>query len=178
MRPALDSIELPQVQQIRTQDRRALAEHRAPTAQGSLLQDLGRAPTTVIVLGVASDPQALDTVTQLHDRLAGGAAVPFVADILTGTKVEQVVVDDLRLSQVAGDSERFAYALVLREFVPVAEPSVADLDPDVAAEAAGLLDDLLNGIDLARLLASGLEPFVPRLRDALDRLTALSSRLT
>lgn len=178
MRPALDSVELPQVQQVRTVDQRSLAEHRAPGSEGSLVQDLGRAPTTVIVLGVATDPKALDTVTELHKRLRGTGAVPFVADIVTGTRIEQVVVDDLRVAQAAGLPERYAYALVLREFVPVPEPATAATIAaatagDIAAEAGDLVDGLLSGMELARLLTTGLEPFVGRLTGLLDELTTL-----
>ena len=42
MRPMLDDIELPQVQEIAAYDRRMLAEHKPPGMDGSLLQNLGR----------------------------------------------------------------------------------------------------------------------------------------
>ena len=45
MRPMLDDLELPQVQQVVTYERRALAEHKQPGMAGSLFQNMGRRPT-------------------------------------------------------------------------------------------------------------------------------------
>lgn len=173
LRPMVADLELPQVQEVRTADRRALAEHKPPDKAGSLLQDLGRAPTSVVLWGMATDPQALDVVRRLRDHLEAGEPVAFVADIVNGTEVEQVVVDDLRVRQLAGRPDRFAYALTLREHHEVVQPEPAGLlDDDILDDATSLLDDLVDGLELAAGFATGLERFLPQLGDLLARLTA------
>ncbi len=172
MRPMLAGTELPQVQELTTADLRALAEHKPPGKDGSLLQNLGRAPTTVTVCGTASDPHALELLDQLKKDLRTGVPVPFVADITTDTQIEQVLLGDLEIRQLAGRPDRYAYALTLREFIePVQPESTAALDTDVLDDAAGLFDDLVDGLDVAAGFASGLGGFVTQLSDLLARLT-------
>jgi len=60
MRPMLDDLPLPQVQEISTNEQRALAEHKPPSMAGSLLQNMGRRPTHLTLWGVASGPEAKD----------------------------------------------------------------------------------------------------------------------
>jgi hypothetical protein len=172
VRPMLAGIELPQVQEIRTEDTRVIAEHLPPGKDGSLLQDLGRAPTTLTVAGVATGPGALALVEQLHAELRAGLPVPFSADVTRGTTVDEVLVDDLRVRELAGRPERLAYVLTLREYQePVAPDDTGPFDVALLEEAGGLFDALVNGLDLAAGFASGLERFVGPLTDILGRLT-------
>ncbi|WP_020669583.1 hypothetical protein [Amycolatopsis nigrescens] len=172
MRPMLSGYELPQVQELRTADLRALAEHKPPGKDGSLLQNLGRAPTAVTLWGMASDRQALELLDQLKKDLRTGVALPFTADITTDTEIEQVVLDDLQLRQLAGRPDRYAYALTLREYIEPVEPAeLSGLDLGLLEDAAGLLDDVLGGLELAQAFASGLERFVGSLTGLLGRLT-------
>ncbi|GAA1954032.1 hypothetical protein [Amycolatopsis minnesotensis] len=173
MRPMLAGYELPQVQELRTADLRALAEHKPPGKDGSLLQNLGRAPTAVTLWGMASDRQALDLLAQLKKDLRTGTALPFTADITTDTEVEQVVLDDLQIRQLAGRPDRYAYALTLREYIEPVEPaSTAGLDIGLLDDATGLMDEILDGLELIQGLSTGLERFVGPLTDLLDRVTA------
>lgn len=172
MRPILADVELPQVQEIRTYDRRDLAEHNPPGRDGSLLQDLGRRPMALVVTGMASGPAAAETVERLKTTLQAGDPVSFTADIVEGTELDTVVLDDLQVRELAGKPQRYAYALTLREFIEPAEPEDASLlDGSILDDAAGLIDDLAEGLDLALGFATGLEQFVPPLTDFLARLT-------
>ena len=173
MRPTLAGTELPQVQELTTSDLRAVAEHKAPGKDGSMLQNLGRAPTAVTVRGVATDPASLDLVEQLKTDLRTGQPVAFVADITTDTTIEQVLIDDLQVRQLAGRPDRYAYVLTLREYVEPVEPeSSAALDADIAADAGDLTGGLLDGLDIAVPFATGLDRFVTPLTDMLSRLQA------
>jgi hypothetical protein len=172
MRPMLAGTELPQVQEIGTADLRALAEHKPPGKDGSLLQNLGRAPTTVKLSGVATDPKALELVETLKKDLRTGNAVPFVADITTDCAIDTVLIDDLQLRQLAGTPDRYAYVVTLREYIEPVEPEETGvLDADILGDAGGLLDGLIDGLDLALPFATGLERFVQPLTDLLGRLT-------
>ncbi|MEU1465856.1 hypothetical protein ABZ467_35455 [Streptomyces sp. NPDC005727] len=178
MRPMLAGTELPQVQEIGTSDRRALAEHKPVGKDGSLLQNLGRAPTTVTVIGVATDPKALELVETLKKNLRTGVAVPFVADITTDCAIDTVLIDDLRVRQLAGRPGRFGYVLTLREFIEPVEPAGVDpLDADILGDATDLLDGVLDGLDIALPFATGLERFVDPLTELLGRLTKFKADL-
>lgn len=177
MRPMLAGTELPQVQEISTADLRALAEHKPPGKDGSLLQNLGRAPTTITVSGVATDPKALELVETLKKDLRTGSAVPFVADITTDCAIDNVLIDDLRVRQVAGTPDRYAYVVTVREYIDPVDPESTDaLEELIQDDAAGLLDGLVDGLDLAVPFATGLEQFVQPLTDLLARLTAANKR--
>jgi len=60
----------------------------------------------------------------------------------------------------------------LREFIKPVEPAVAtpSLDADILKDATGLLDNLVAGLNLAPLFATGLEQFVEPLGALLTRL--------
>jgi hypothetical protein len=179
VRPMLSGTELPQVQELVTSDVRALAEHKPPGKDGSLLQNLGRAPTTVTVQGVATDPAALQLVEKLKQDLRTGVAVPFVADITTDCAIDAVLLDDLHVDQVAGMPGRYAYAVTLREFIEPVEPAaIGPLDADILADATGIVGDLLDGLDIALPFATGLEVFVQPLTDLLGRLATLNESRT
>ena len=172
MRPLLAGDELPQVQELVTSDLRALAEHKPAGKDGSLLQNLGRAPTTVVVHGMASDPNALQVIDKLKKDLRSGTPVTFLADITTDTHVDNVLVDDVQVRQLAGKPDRFAYAITLREFIEPVEPEqTSGLDDDLLAQASDLTNGLLDGLDIAVPFATGLERFVQPFTELLGRLT-------
>lgn len=171
MRPMLDDLELPQVQRLRTYDHRTLAEMRAPGMSGCLLQNLGRRPTRVLLGGVATGTQATEFVKKIEEKFRARKPVPFAADIVTDAKIDKVVIDDLRLLDVAGTPERFAYILTLSEFIEPLEPEAATgLDDDILSDAQSLLDGIVNGLDVGQAFATGLEKFVSSMSDFLTRL--------
>ena len=173
MRPMLDDLELPQVQEIRTQDRRALAEHRPPGMDGSLLQNLGRGPARVALLGIASGAGAKEFVEKLDGKFRAGEAVTFTADIVADAEIQKVKIDDLRLQELAGKPDRFAYVLTLRESIEPVEPAAdPGLDAGILDEAQSLVDDLVQGLDGATEFVTGLERFVPIFTDLLGRFPA------
>lgn len=172
MRPMLDDLELPQVQEILTSDRRVLAEHKPPAMPGSLLQNLGRRAGHVALWGVAAGPEALAFVERLDGLFREGGALPFAADIVAESRLERVVIADLRLEELAGKPHRFLYVLTLRELAEPVEPAAAELDDLLGADAAGLVDALAGALELAPVFATGLEPFVGRLEELLGRVRA------
>lgn len=171
MRPMLDDLELQLVQEIDTLERRALAEHKPPGMSGSLLQDMGRRPTRLALWGVAAGPGAQQFIDDLDDKFRAGLPLPFTADIVADAALEQVVIEDLTVQDLAGKPERFAYLLTLREHIEPVEPeAAAPLDDDILGDAQGLFDDLVGGLDIGPLFATGLEGFVDSLGGFLTRL--------
>jgi hypothetical protein len=175
MRPMLGDLPLMQVQTLRVHDRRVLAEHHAPGMGGSLLQNMGRRPAGVSIAGVATGHEALAFIETLNGLFAGGDPVSFAADIVADADIDQMVIDDFQVREVAGKPERFAYALILREHIEPVEPEdVSGLQTDILNDATSLIDDLVDGLDLSLDFATGLERFVGPLTDLLGRLQELN----
>lgn len=171
MRPMLDDLELPQVQRIDTYDQRALPQMRAPGMAGTLMQNLGRRPTRLILSGVATGPDSATFARKVDEKFRARKPVPFTADIVTDAKIDKVLIDNLRLQDLAGKPERFAYVLVLREFIEPAEPTeVPGLDTGILGDATGLIDGLVGGLDVGQAFATGLEKFVTSMGGFLTRL--------
>ena len=179
MRPVLGDLTLPQVQTLRTSDARALAEHRAPEADGSYFQNLGREPTTIRLAGIASGPEALPFIAALTEKFETGEPIEFVADVAADAEIERVLIADLKTREVAGTPERLAYAVVLHEFLEPEPPATAagalpELDADLLDDATGLIDELVEGLDLFPVFETGLERFVAPLSALLERLQTVN----
>ena len=173
----LDDLELTQVQEIGTYDRRMLAEHKPPGMAGSLLQNLGRRPARVSLWGVATGDKALEFTQKLDEKFRAGKPVPFVADIVTDSQIQQVLIDDVRFQDLAGKPERFGYVLTLLEFIEPVEPEVTSpLDGDLLDDAQSLINGITAGLDLAQAFATGLERFVPTFSKLLSRLQEAGSK--
>jgi hypothetical protein len=171
MHPMLDDIELPQVQEITSHEKRVLAEHKPPGMAGSLLQNLGRRPTRLVLWGVAAGTEAQNLIDKLNDKFRAGEPVPFTADIVADAEIEEMIIDDLRVQDLAGKPERYAYILTLREYIePVEPPETSFLDTDILDDAQNLMDDLVAGLDIGLDFATGLENFISPLGDILSRL--------
>jgi len=167
MRPMLDDLELPQVQEITTLDRRALAEHKPPNMSGSLLQNLGRRPTRLTLWGVSTGPDARNFVEQLDDKFRANNPVSFTADIVTEAGIEKMVIDDLQVQDLAGKPQRYAYILTLREHIEPVEPEdTSGLDTGILGDALDQLDDLVSGFEV-----------IQQLSDIISRLTSLTQTL-
>ena len=104
MKPMLDDLELPLVQEITTHDRRVLAEHKPPGMEGSLLQNLGRRPARLVLWGVVVGDDAQNTIEKLDEKFRSGGPFPFVADISSDSEIDQIVIDDFQLQEIAGIS--------------------------------------------------------------------------
>lgn len=167
----LDDLELPQVQEIATYDRRMLAEHKPPGMDGSLLQNLGRRPIHLTLWGVKTGPDALEFVETLEGKYRAGDPLPFVADIIADAEIESMIIDDLQWQELAGKPERYSYILTLREYIEPVEPEdTSYLEEDILTDADELFDDLVDGLDFGLDFATGLERFVSPLGDMLSRL--------
>ncbi len=178
MRPMLDELELPQVQEITTLDRRALTEHKVSGMDGSLLQNLGRHPARLILGGVASGPEAKEFIDTLFEKFKVGNPVPFIADILADAEIEQMVIDDLQYRDLAGKPQRYAYVLTLQEFIEPVEPEdTSFLDSDILDDAQNLLEDLVDGLDIGLDFSTGLERFLEPLDGLLGRLQQFSQNV-
>jgi hypothetical protein len=167
----LDDLELPLAQEITTLERRVLAEHKPPEMSGSLLQNLGRRPTRLALWGVAAGTDARSFIEKLDGKFRAGNPLPFTADIVADAEIEKVVIEDLRIQDLAGKPERFAFVMTLREHIEPVEPEdLSPLNTDILGEAQNLMDDLIPALNIGLDFPTGLDQFVSPLSDLLTRL--------
>jgi len=121
-RPMLDGVELEQVQKVESDDAESVETHAIPALEGDFLQDLGRRAVRISLNGVMLGPTAADSLKTLREKFRSAKAVPFVSDIATATKVDQVLIEDIGIREIAGTSQRVEYALTLREFISAPPP--------------------------------------------------------
>jgi phosphatidylserine/phosphatidylglycerophosphate/cardiolipin synthase-like enzyme/outer membrane protein OmpA-like peptidoglycan-associated protein len=126
-KPMLDGVELPQTQRIASEDEEVLAQHGVPALEGDFLQDLGRRAVRVSLTGVLTGTEAGEDLKGLREKFRAAQPVPFVSDIATATRVDQVLIEEIGVRELAGKPERFEYALALREYTP--PPAVEEEDP-------------------------------------------------
>src|SRR5712692_11686659 len=147
MRPMLDDLELPHVQEIATVERRVLAEHKPPGMDGSLLQNMGRRPTRLALWGIASGPDAQSFVEKLNGKYHDGKAIPFTSDIVADSKLEKIIIENLRVQDLAGKPQRYAYVVTLREYIePIVAQDTSPLEAAIKDDAKNLMDGMLPGL--------------------------------
>lgn len=158
MRPMLDDLELPNTQEVAVYDRRVLAEHKPPGMDGSLLQNMGRRPSRLVLWGVTTGPEALAFVETLDGKYRAGKPVPFIADIVAEAEIEQVAIDNLEWQELAGKPERFAYVLTLRENIEPVEPEdTSFVDDDLLEDVTNIMDALTTGFEIVEQLSQFIE---------------------
>ncbi len=132
---------------------------------GSLLQNLGRRPARLALWGVADGPGALAFTQKLEAKFRDGKPVSFTPDIIKDAGIDQMIIEDFRLQDLAGKPNRFAYVLTLREFLKPLEPDTApSIDTGILGDAANLAKGILGGLDIGQAFVSGLARFVPTFR--------------
>jgi hypothetical protein len=156
-RPMLGSFELQGIEYIESLESRALAEHRVPGLSGSYLQDMGSEANAIVISGTRyGDDQRDDFLNGIREIFNKGEPTTFVADINTATDITQVVVEDLRVAEVASSPDTFHYVLQIRKYTKPPEPPAAPgLDTSMLDDALGalgamdILDNLVNIPSLA-----------------------------
>lgn len=134
------SVEIRATQRVEAVETRTLLALRVPGQAGGVQQNLGREPVVLAVEGLLYGADAQRAVESLRAAYSTGAPQPFAGDIAVGVEFTDVIVEDLRLVQVAGTLDRFQTSLRLREHVVPPEPLGAGLlgvDAELLKELAG-----------------------------------------
>lgn len=163
------------IERIASVEQRRLAVLPVPGLSGDLHQDLGRGALAVEIAGSLSGDEARDTfLAEVRAKFLAGEPVDFVADIVAESELEQVLIEELRLEEVAGHPDSFRYAVVLREYTEPPEPPAPgmdlglELDPEL---------DLLAGLGLDMLDLPAILPSIPQLGDVLAPLQPAAEQL-
>jgi len=121
-RPMLDDLELQQVQTIELDGDQVWVEHGIPALEGDFLQGLGRRASQITLTGVLSGSEVADGLKNLRAKFRAAQPVAFVADIATATRLEQMLIEEMGVRELAGKPARFEYAFTLREYKPATPP--------------------------------------------------------
>lgn len=163
VRPMLGDWELPAIERVDLVESRRLARLSVPGLDGDLHQDLGSGGLTVAISGsVHTDERRSQVLTQIQEKYLAGEPLPFVADIVESSELEDVVIVGFGVSESADTPDVLRYRIVLRQYVEPPPPSdpMPELPDDMLDELGELADGLLDGLDLPSLLGD-----IPSLAD-------------
>jgi hypothetical protein len=166
IKPMVGDWEVPRIESIRAVQTRRLARLGVPGLMGDLHQDLGAASVTIEIRGsLHGDERRDEFLEKVQEKFDAGDPVSFVADIVTATELEQVLVEELEVIESNDAAEGFRYRLVLREYVePPAPPGpIDDLGADLGADLDLLAELGLDGLELPDLLGD-----IPALGDPVE----------
>lgn len=156
-KPLLGDWEIPRIAAISTGERRALVELPVPGRQGSLFQDLSGDPARIIITGSVFGDEARDEfLEKVREKFQAGEPVTFVADILTATAVQYVIIETLHFEERGVRPDQLGYRIVLREAPPPPPPPdpFGALDAGLLDQAAGFLDAVTGALDVLDALGN------------------------
>jgi hypothetical protein len=176
----LGSFVLEGIEYIDSHEQRSLVEHRVPGLAGSYFQDVGSAPNTLFVVGTRHGDDARDAFLEgIRAVFNAGEQTTFTADINTATDLTDVVIEDLRVAEIAGAADSFRYVLRLRKYVEPPEPPAAGLS-GLGSDLLDTAGDVVGALDTLDALASipNLGDPTPPLRDAVGGVSHATSGLS
>ena len=176
VRPVLGDWEIPRVDRIEADERRRLVELPVPGRVGSLYQDLSSAPTRIAIRGsIFGDEDRDQFLDEVRAKFQAGEPVTFVADIVTATSVQYVVVETLEVVESGARPDELSYFIVLRESPPPPPPPdpLGALDAGLLDDVGGFLDTITGALDVIDGLGS-----VPDLADPTPPLAGAVSGVT
>ena len=116
-----------------------------------------------------TDAERDDFLTRIREPFNAGEPLTFVADIVSATELEQVLVEGLELHESNDSADSFRYVIRLRQYVepPEPPPPIDELGADLGPEL-----DLLAGLGLDGLEIPSLLGDVPSIGDPTPPLLA------
>ena len=183
VKPVLGDWEIPRIASLQSAERRAFVELATPGRVGSLFHDMNSAPTTIALHGSLYGDEARNTfLTAVRQRFKAGAPVTFVADILTATDVQYVVIETLHFQESGVRPDQTDYWIVLRESPPPPPPPdpLGGLDAGLLDQAGTFLDSVTGALDIIEALGNipDLSDPTPPLQNALTQVEAATAGLS
>ncbi len=125
------------ISNISTSDKRGMVEHEIPGMEGNVFQNLGRSPVSISFDGTFEGESAKSNLETIRSKYKQGIPLPFHSDVSGATDVTKVLIEDLRVEDVAGMTNRYKYSIVLMEYKePPPEPTTPPSQDEQAEEWA------------------------------------------
>lgn len=122
VRPVLGELDLQQVQRIVVDDAEVFTAHAPAALDAQFLQRLAHRSASIRLLGVLSGADARAGLADLRQRFRDAEPLGFTADVATAARIDQVLVEELTVREVAGHPDRYEYAITLRHYNPPPAP--------------------------------------------------------
>ena len=145
------------VHRIDTGERRGFAEHRLPGLNGSIFQNMGTEPVSISLEGTLHGNEALTKLEELRSKFKTGEPIAFVADIATATEVDEVIIEDLTVREIAGRPDHFRYAIKLRQDPEEGTTMEQLLQEQIAQDSAMEAETFLKETEQVMELDAGLK---------------------
>jgi hypothetical protein len=173
VKPLLGDWEIPNIAALETLERRDLAELEVPGRVGSLFQDLNAAPTRIAIRGsLFGDDRRDEFLEEVRTKFRAGEPVTFVADILTATDVQYVLIESMQFAESGVTPDETSYLVLLRESPPPPPPPdpLGGLDAGLLEQAGSLVDSVAGALDALDALANipDIQDPTPPLRGVTD----------
>jgi len=169
VKPMLGDWEIPRVSHIQTLEKRALTRMNIPGLPSGNYQRLPQMPTRIFISGsVFGDEKQVEFLEQVREQYLAGDPLTFVADILTGTEVQYVLIEELNIDVNAQQPDQTSYKMILTESPPPPPPGglLDGIDTGLLDDAGNLLDSVTGALDALDALGS-----VPDIGDPTGPLT-------
>jgi hypothetical protein len=128
-------IEVRNVFNISTTDKRDMIEHKIPGMEGDVFQNLGRSPVEISFDGTFQGKTAKENLEILRTKFKQGTPLPFHSDLSGAADITKVLINDLRVEEVAGVTGSYHYFIVIQEYKePPPEPVIPPSQDDAAAQ--------------------------------------------
>jgi hypothetical protein len=182
VKPMLGDWEVPRIASLETLEKRSFVELAIPGQTGSLYQDMNTCPTGIAIRGsLYGEEKRNEFLEALREKYFAGEPVTFVADILTATEVQYVIIESMHLEESGTRPDQMDYVIVLRESPPPPPPPdpLGGIDTGLLDDAGNLLDSVSGALDLIDSIGSvpDISNPTPPINDALDGVTAATSGL-
>ncbi|MCP8307907.1 MAG: carboxypeptidase regulatory-like domain-containing protein [archaeon] len=141
--------EIRSVYNISTSERRMIMEHKIPGSDGSILQDMGKEPLRISFEGVFLGEKAKENLQDLWSRFKQGKPMNFSSDITGIADVTKVMIEGLRIDDIAGYPNEYHYSILLSEYreprLPPAQPP--SQEEQAQQEVQNQADDTIASIN-------------------------------
>src|SRR5690348_9571612 len=98
----IGKIDLVGLTNVSTEDNRNVVQQRGPGQSGSVAQDLGREPVTVVLEGTLFGEGAEPALEELRDAQTKANPLSFAADAIAGAELTDVIIADFQVKQLPG----------------------------------------------------------------------------
>jgi hypothetical protein len=182
VKPLLGDWEIPNIAGLETLEKRELAELEVPGRVGSLFQDLNAAPTRIAIRGsLYGDERRDEFLSKVREQFRAGEPVTFVADILTATDVQYVLIETMQFAEAGETPDETSFLLLLRESPPPPPPPdpLGGLDAGLLEQAGALVDSVAGALDALDALANipDIQDPTPPLNGVVDGAAAAVSSI-
>lgn len=157
IKPMLGDWEIPRVAEIVTREERAFVELNIPGRVGSIFQDMNSLPMGLTISGsLHGEETNNEFLAEVRSRFTEGAPLTFVSDIVTGTELQYVIIEQMHFQISATGPDQLDYLIRLKESPPPPPPAasgfLADLDSSLLDQAGDLVDAVGGALDALEAL--------------------------